>query len=173
MSAAERREEILEAAVAEFAVMGLHGTSTERIAQRVGVSQPYLFRLFGTKKDLFLAAVNRGFDRVETVFRVAAEAHPERPLEAMGEGYGSLLTRREELLLQMQAYAACADPDVQSLVQHRYGQLYRLVEHLSGADSDTLRLFFAQGMLMNVAASIYLPSLLGEDWARNCFGVDA
>ena len=50
-SAEERREEILEAALVEFADRGLHGTSTEDIARRVGISQPYVFRLFGTKKQ--------------------------------------------------------------------------------------------------------------------------
>src|SRR6266571_6871148 len=90
-TAGERREEIVTAAMAEFALGGLNGTSTEAIARRAGVSQPYLFRLFGTKKDLFLAAVERGFDRVEAAFRRAAEAHPENVLEAMGKAYGTLL----------------------------------------------------------------------------------
>jgi len=48
-SADERREEILVAALEEFGEHGLHGTSTDDIARRAGVSQPYLFRLFGTK----------------------------------------------------------------------------------------------------------------------------
>ena len=40
---------------AAFARGGLHGTSTEEIAEAAGISQPYLFRLFGTKKRLFVA----------------------------------------------------------------------------------------------------------------------
>src|ERR671925_341134 len=68
----ERRDEVLQAAVAEFALHGLHGTSTELIARRIGISQPYIFRLFPTKKDLFLAAIDQCFDRVEAAFRFAA-----------------------------------------------------------------------------------------------------
>ena len=49
-TADERRVEILEAARAEFALKGLYGASTDTIARRAGLSQPYLFRLFGTKK---------------------------------------------------------------------------------------------------------------------------
>src|SRR5919205_743384 len=90
MSAAERRGEILEAAVAEFAHRGLHGTSTETIAARAGVSQPYLFRLFGTKKDLFLAAVGRGFDQIQSTLETAVASHPPDPMKAMGEAYGRL-----------------------------------------------------------------------------------
>src|SRR5437660_10087823 len=100
MSAGERREEILEAAVAEFALKGLHGTSTETIAQRAGVSQPYLFRLFGTKKDLFIAAIERGFDRVQDAFINAAKSNPDNPLKSMGEAYIKLVAHREELLVQ-------------------------------------------------------------------------
>jgi len=172
MSAGERREEILDAAVVEFAQNGLHGTSTETIAERVGVSQPYLFRLFGTKKGLFLSAVERGFDRVEEAFRRAAEADPEDVLEAMGRAYGVLLTRREELLLQLQSYAASGDPEIQAVVQRRLGGLYQYVEEASGANPDEVRDFFASGMLLTVAAAIDLPSLLGEAWARKCLGVE-
>src|SRR3954469_11409015 len=75
LSADERRADIVEAAVKAFAAGGLHGTSTEDVARLAGVSQPYLFRLFGTKKDLFLAAVDRSFSRIEAMFEDAA-AHP-------------------------------------------------------------------------------------------------
>jgi AcrR family transcriptional regulator len=170
MSAGERREEILEAAVADFAVKGLHGTSTETIAQRAGVSQPYLFRLFGTKKDLFLAAVERCFDRTEGAFRRAAESGAEDVLVAMGRAYIDLLAHREELLLQMHAYAACSDPDVQEVVRRRYGELYRYVEQVSGASQEKIREFFATGMLLNVAAAMDLPSVMrSTPWACELF----
>src|ERR1700730_19444113 len=72
-TADERRTEVLKAAVAEFALHGLYGTSTEMIAKRIGISQPYIFRLFPSKKALFLAAIDQCFDRVEAAFRSAAE----------------------------------------------------------------------------------------------------
>ena len=83
-TAGERREEILEAAISEFSARGLRGASVEDLATRVGVSQPYVYRLFGTKKDLFLAATGRVCDRVQEAFRQAAEANPGNTLEAMG-----------------------------------------------------------------------------------------
>ncbi|HEY0493105.1 MAG TPA: TetR/AcrR family transcriptional regulator [Candidatus Dormibacteraeota bacterium] len=169
ISAGVRREEILQAAVSEFALKGLHGTSTETIAQRVGVSQPYLFRLYGTKKALFLASVERALDRVEEAFRQAALANPADPLPAMGEAYRQLLGRREELLMQMQSYAASSDPEVRALVRRRFGDLYRLVEDLSGATPNQVRDFFAVGMLLNVVASLELGELMGiEEWVTRC-----
>jgi AcrR family transcriptional regulator len=171
MSADERREEILNAAVSEFALKGLHGTSTETIAQRVGISQPYLFRLYRTKKELFLAAVERGFDRVGELFQLAAESNPAEPLPAMALAYKELLSHREELLLQMQSYVACVDPEIQAVVRRRFADLYRFVEDVSGADDELVRQFFAQGMLLNVAAAIDLPALLPTDgWAVRCLG---
>jgi AcrR family transcriptional regulator len=171
MSAEERREEILNAAVSEFALKGLHGTSTETIAQRVGISQPYLFRLYRTKKDLFLAAVERNFDRVAGAFGDAAESNPDAPLPAMGLAYKELLSHREELLLQMQSYVACVDPEIRIVVRRRFAELYRFVEEVSGADDELVRRFFAHGMLLNVAAAMDLPELLAtEGWAERCLG---
>src|SRR5580700_2821522 len=66
--AAERREELILAAVHEFAHGGLHGTPVERIARRVGVAQPYVFSLFASKRELFLAAVERDFQLTEATF---------------------------------------------------------------------------------------------------------
>src|SRR5215831_12727905 len=83
-----RREEILDAALLEFAEGGLHGASTEDIARRAGISQPYVFRLFGTKKELFRAVVTRCFRETLEMFQRAAEGkRGEAALEAMGDAY--------------------------------------------------------------------------------------
>ncbi len=71
-SAEERREAVLDAAAEAFARGGLHGTSTEDIARTAGISQPYLFRLFGSKKELFLAVNEACFARTLETFRTAA-----------------------------------------------------------------------------------------------------
>src|SRR5947208_14877073 len=99
-SAAERREEIVSVAVQHFALGGYHGTSTETIAREAGISQPYLFRLFRTKRELFLACLDRADARVEETFRAAAaEAPAGEKLTAMGEAYVSkLLPDRHAIL---------------------------------------------------------------------------
>jgi AcrR family transcriptional regulator len=168
-SAEVRREEILEAAVREFAYGGLHGTSTEKIAQRAGISQPYLFRLFGTKKDLFIAANERCFGRVLGSFQEAAEGKTGKDaMKAMGRAYDQLLADREMLLLQMQMYAACSDPEIRDMTRAGFAGLFRYVEQVSGASMLEIRDFFAVGMLMNVAAAMDLPQICSEDdtWAR-------
>src|SRR5262245_34450201 len=101
LSAGECSEEVIEAATHEFARGGLDGTPTEAIARRVGISQPYLFRLFRTKKELFLAVIERCFDRTLETFRTAAgDRTGEDALHAMGRAYAGLLKDRTRLLLQ-------------------------------------------------------------------------
>jgi AcrR family transcriptional regulator len=170
-TASARREALIDAAVKHFAQTGLHGTAVSAITDEVGITQPYAFSLFGTKKGLFLAAVERGFDRVEETFRAAAEgAGPgEEAFDAMKESYAGVLTDRSLLLMQLQAYAASGDEEVRELVRRRYAQLYDLVRELSGASRDDLTQFFAVGMLLNVAAALDLPQLLLDDtWLQDC-----
>jgi AcrR family transcriptional regulator len=168
-SAEERREAVLDAAIAEFAAYGLHGASTEAIARRVGISQPYIFRLFGTKQELFIAAAERVCDRILAVFRAAAASDPDHALDAMGRAYAQLLADRDEMLVMLQAIAASADPEVLAVTRQRYGEIYRFVEQVSGASDDEVRGFMATGLLLTVAAALDLPAIADkEGWARKC-----
>jgi AcrR family transcriptional regulator len=171
--ATERRDALIEAAVHEFAHSGLYGTPVERIARRVGVAQPYVFSLFGDKRELFLAAVQRGFATVEELFSRAAQvfdpsiAEPGTDvLSAMGEAYVEMLsTRREHLMLQHQAYAACDDEVIRNTVRRAYAHLVEHVRELSSADSERLDEFFRYGMWLNVAAAMGVEDLsAGCEW---------
>jgi len=166
-SQAERREEILDAALAEFAAHGYHGASTEGIARRAGISQPYVFRLFGTKQELFKAVVARCFREALELFQRAAEGkRGQEALEAMGNAYVErLLVDRTRLLLQMQAYAACDDEEICQVVRQGYGDLVAYVERVSGLEPKAISAFFAQGMLLNVFASMGLFVEQAEPWA--------
>ena len=166
MPAAERRELVLNAAVAEFGVHGLAGTSTEDVARRAGISQPYLFRLFPTKKALFLALVDRCYRRVaDTFIEAAGDRTGEEALEAMGDAYERLLDDRILLLLQMQAYAACEDPEIRAATRAGFKKLWELVERLTGLPFQSVVDFFAGGMLMNVAAAMDLRAV-DERWTN-------
>jgi AcrR family transcriptional regulator len=170
-SAGERRTQLVEAAVGAFAQTGLHGTAVSTVTDRVGVTQPYAFSLFRTKKGLFLAAIEHCFDHLDATFRAAAAGKQgDEALQALGDAYHALLQDRDWLLLQLHAYAACGDDEVRELVRRRYAALYELVRELSGAPDMVLHDFFAQGMLMNVAAALDLPQLAERDegWLEWC-----
>ncbi|HEY2327779.1 MAG TPA: TetR/AcrR family transcriptional regulator [Gaiellaceae bacterium] len=162
----ERREDVLDAAFAVFAEQGLHGASTEEIAKLAGISQPYVFRLFGTKKELYVAVVVRCFRQTLEVFQRAAEGtRGEDALAAIGAAYDELLkSDRTFLRAQMQAYAACDDADICDAVQRGYGDLVTYAERVSGLDDETISAFFARGMLLNVMASMHLDNT-SEPWA--------
>jgi AcrR family transcriptional regulator len=155
-SAEERRAEILEAALVEFAAHGLGGGSTEAIARAVGISQPYVFRLFGTKKELFIATIDMCMRGTLEMFRTAAAgARGEQALQAIGEAYTERLTTDPTYLHhQMQAYAASGDPEIRDAVRKGFGELVEYAERTSGLPPEHVAHFFAKGMLLNVMASL-------------------
>jgi AcrR family transcriptional regulator len=167
-SAEERREEIIAIAIGQFALGGYKGTSTEAIAREAGISQPYLFRLFKTKRDLFLACFDVVHGRIADTFESAARGVPkDEVLGAMGQSYHTLLEDTTERLFQMQSYAACSDPVIQARVRDCYGTLVKTVTRLSGATQAEVWRFFSNGRLLNVTASLDLSAIADkEDWAK-------
>ena len=173
--ASERRDALIQAAVHEFAQGGLHGTPVDRIARRVGVAQPYVFSLFGSKRELFLAAIERGFELIAETFTKAAEefdpatAPPDMDvLNAMGKAYVELLqTHRDYLMLQLHSYAACDDEVIRDRVRSWYARLVTEAERLSQADPERIDEFIRYGMWLNVAAAMGVEDLsVGCDWLR-------
>ena len=161
LTAAERREQIVAVSLRHFAHGGLHGTSTEAIAEDVGLSQPYLFRLFDTKRDLFLACCEACIARTLEAFAEACSGDtPEERLQSIGGAYKQILRDSELLGFQLQMYAAAGDPVIRKRGRALYQSLIDRVRELSGADDDALLRFFATGMLLNVAATLDLDVIL-------------
>ncbi len=167
-SAEERREEIVGHALRHFALGGYHGTSTEAIARDAGISQPYLFRLFKTKRELFLACFEAAHQEIHDTFEQAAEGVArEQRLHEMGRAYIRLIEDPTKRLFQMQSYAACSDPVIQERVRGCYGTLVKLVTRLSGEPPERIWQFFSHGMLLNVVASLDLAAIADrEPWAK-------
>jgi AcrR family transcriptional regulator len=177
--AAERRDALIAAAMEEFSLTGLHGTPVDRIARRVGVAQPYVFSLFATKRDLFIAAVERGFEMAMAMFSKSAEdfkrAHAgeeyaqEELLAALGDSYIELLgSNRTKLMLQLQAYAACDDDVIREHVSAAYERLGLRIREITGIDADGLNEFLSHGMWLNVQAALQIMDLEAAcEWIRN------
>lgn len=158
LSAAERREHVLQAAVHEFAEHGYSATNTAAIARRAGVSQPYIYALFADKKTLFLLCQRRVLDHIREVFRAAAgQSRGEAALTAMGLAYRGLLDNRVEILCQLQGYAAAGDPEIRAAVSAGFAELFEEVMTRTGEPASRVADFFAGGMYLNVAAALDLP----------------
>lgn len=166
MSAQERRTSVVRAAMLEFARGGYAGTSTEAIARRAGVSQPYLFRLFPGKRALFLAAATRCVADTAALFAAAARGLTgQEALRAMANAYTRVIVEEpDRLRLQMQVYVAVAaaeaagDPAFGEAVRAEWLAVWDTVRAALGADPDGTARFMAHGMLVNVLVCMGFPA---------------
>lgn len=168
-TAEERREELISAAIPVFAEKGYHAAPTTEIARKAGISQAYLFRLFPTKEELFVAAVERSTGRmVETLATAAARAEEQgmEPGDAMGLAYGDLVgSDRELLLMQLHAQAVSpAIPAVREAMRNCFANLYALGSERTGGSAEEMKSWFAHGMLINVMTAINAEEV-NEPWA--------
>ncbi|MFD8985589.1 TetR/AcrR family transcriptional regulator [Streptomyces sp. NPDC059564] len=165
MSAEERRESVIRAAAREFALGGYYGTSTEAIAKRVGVSQPYLFRLFPNKQAIFLAAASRCMETTRRVFAEAADGlEGEEALHAMAGAYTRLIAEDPHVLqMQLQMYVtiasaeAAGDHELGEVVRAGWLELWDTVSLPLGGDVEETTTFMAFGMLINTLAAMGFP----------------
>lgn len=165
MKSADRRILILEAAMDEYGRGGMHATSVEAVAERAGVSQPYIFRLFGTKTQLIIAAIEHHTTHLMQAFTDAVQHRDDdvTPLQAMGLAYLDLMgDDNNSLRCQLHTWAAASDPAIKEVAQRTYREIWDLVGQLSGADPAEVRDFMAYGMLLTVLSSLELPELYGD-----------
>lgn len=166
MTGPDRREQLLRIAADEFASAGLHGGSTEAIAREAGITQAYIFRIFGTKKVLFCEVVVASYDRLTDGMREAAgNATGQQALAAMGERYHAMLGDRTSLLLQLQGIAACGDAEVRDAVRAAFDRMWTAITEITGLDAVTIKAFLAFGMLLNSGAALQIDDV-DEPWAR-------
>lgn len=152
MTASERVEQLVQAAVIAFAASGYAGTTTDEVARLAGVSQPYVIRLFGSKQRLFIAVTEHACGRIEETFRRAAERQAD--LSTLANAYGTLLAERELLLVMLHGFAASSDPAIGPVVRNRFGRIYQVVRELTGASPEDVKQFLAKGMLLTVLAAM-------------------
>lgn len=165
MSGPERRAQMLEIAAREFAAHGLHGASIETVAREAGITQAYVFRMFGTKKALFLELVVGAFGQLsDAMGRAAGGTGGRDALARMGAEYYENLSDDTGLRLQLQGFAACGDPEVRDAVRGCFARLWNTTEGATGLDPVTVKTFLAFGMLLNTGAALGVDEV-DEPWA--------
>jgi AcrR family transcriptional regulator len=155
MAMEERRAIVLRESIPVFARYGYEGATTAEIAKRAGVTQPYIFKLFESKKALFIEACERNMRTTEQQMRDSAGGMTgHEAMEAMGMAYVDRMENdRDSLLLQMQQYAACYDEDVQSTVRRCMQSIWNMMVEVSGEPFEQVAVAIAKGMLCNVLAA--------------------
>jgi len=171
-TAGERRQDVIAAGIIEFATHGLHGASTVTIAERAGISQPYVLRLFGTKKALFLACLERVVEQIMARWQGALETMdsgetPEIKLRALGTEYEGLVGEVHGLRLVLQAFSSAEDTDIRRAVHQSLGMMAAWLAASTGAPPLAIQQFLAYGMMLTVAASIQAADVANDElWAR-------
>jgi AcrR family transcriptional regulator len=158
-TADERRQHVLDAAIATFADAGYHGASTTMIAERAGISQPYVYALFRNKRELFLAAYREVAERIRARLLAAADGvdGPEERLRAMGEAYLQMIGNSAEVRCQLQAYAAAGDRELQAPIRDEFVHLFESVREVAGVSREEAAFFFAGGIFLAIASALGVP----------------
>jgi AcrR family transcriptional regulator len=151
LTAEERQEQLVRAAVTAFTASGYAGTTTDQVARLAGVSQPYVIRLFGTKQQLFLAVLDHVTRRVEERFRAAAGSGG-----SLGQAYVEMIEEGELLPVLLHGFAAGSDPVIGPVVREVFKRVYELVRELNEATVDEAVDFLGTGMLLTVFGAMKL-----------------
>lgn len=165
---AERRAEVIDAALIEFGQRGFDGTTTSKIADRAGIQQPYIYALFENKRHLFLACQKALYERMLGVFEAAVkqEDSPYERLRKMGIAYLALLEDEAWVRCHLQILAASGHPELRDSILHGFEDTFRAVEGLTGASPVEVARFFATGTLLNaitgIGAQVLGAALLGR-----------
>lgn len=165
MSSEERREQIIEAALAVFGAKGYEGTTTDDVARMAGISQPYVVRLFRSKENLFLAAMQAALDELMRIFREElADETSDRPVQKrIGDAYVDLLSTRGLHQTLSHAWLLGGHPVIGPAARKGFAQVWQFFRDEAGFDAEQARAFLAEGMLINVMIGMRLVDDYGSD----------
>src|SRR3972149_2951654 len=130
-----REREILSAATTLFAEQGYTDTDTQALADRLGVGKGTIYRYFASKRELFLAAVDRQMTRLHEAVQ-AAIADVLDPMDRIAKGMNAYLRffaeqpESVELLIQERAYFK--DRAKPTYFEHRDKYVHRWKELFQG-----------------------------------------
>jgi TetR/AcrR family transcriptional regulator len=178
--AAERREQMLEAAGRVFGAHGYAGATTDVVARQAGISQPYVVRMFGGKDKLLVEVLNRAVTRLLDTFRevidqVRAEQAEDQLAARLARAYIDLIEDDTVLLPMMHGFLLGHHPAIGPCARKGFLAVYRLLRDEAGFDADVARDFLAHGMLMNTVIALGIPSEyesdpISKDLIDSCFG---
>jgi AcrR family transcriptional regulator len=155
------RGRVLEAAVALFAEHGVHGTSLQMIADRVGVSKAAVYYQFHSKEDIALEVIRPTIEDIARVIRIA-DALPAAQQRAVAvSGLVEILVRHRRLAVMFYG-----DPAIDQLVMNEPGfksEADRLRELLEGPDRSVVDRVAFSVFFTGVGKAVADPELADVD----------
>lgn len=158
-----RKDDILEAGLEVFADKGYYNTTTALIAEKAGISQPYVFKFFKTKEELFVAALDRAYERILQAFEI--ESGPEDLVNQMIKVYEELTeSNPNEIALQVIGLSVTEDAIRNSTRSGLASIRNHTLEKFQAAGipnaEDQVTTFLARGILCNISHFINMPELI-------------
>ena len=165
LPAAERREQMLNAARIVFGERGYTGATTDAVAKAAGVSQAYIVRTFGSKENLFVEATTRSVDKTIEVFRAAARDNDDLTTlpRHLGHAYVELVADRGILLTMMHLFTMGHYERFGQLARDEFMRIYRVLHHEIGMSPKATEKFLAKGMLINTVLGMRLTDVMKTD----------
>ena len=165
LPAAERREQMLNAARIVFGERGYTGATTDAVAKAAGVSQAYIVRTFGSKENLFVEAATRSVDKTIEVFRAAARDNDDLTTlpRHLGHAYVELVADRGILLTMMHLFTMGHHERFGRLARDEFMRIYRVLHHEIGMSPQATEKFLAKGMLINTVLGRRLTDVMKID----------
>lgn len=162
LPAAERREQMLNAASIVFGERGYTGATTDAVAKAAGVSQAYIVRTFGSKENLFAETASRAVDKTIEIFRTAAQGveSPQELIREMGHAYVKLVADRGILLTMMHVFTMGHHERFGRLARDEFMRIYRVLHHEIGMSPKEAEKFLAKGMLINTVLGMRLTDVM-------------
>jgi AcrR family transcriptional regulator len=165
-----RRETVLDAAIRVFGRTSYRAAGTAEIAREAGIAEPTIYRYFDSKRDLYLAALERCGTIIRDTFRHLADTHPDgaEALKAMGSWYREAReTDPDHLRLRQRAIAETDDEDVQALMRRIYGEVREIAAEViergqqQGSFRPDMRPEAGAWMFIAVGHTLDLARLIG------------
>jgi AcrR family transcriptional regulator len=177
LSADARRQAVLDTACGVFSESSYRGATTAEIARAAGITEPILYRHFGSKRDLYLACLAEAWRSFREVAEQAIAEDPDGCLGAIADVYMAKKTRIRMVDLWIQALTEASDDRVIAAALRR--QVREVHDFLADVirdgqargvivpDRDPIAeawLFVAGGLLTTMDNR--LGGLLGDDLQR-------
>ncbi|HEY7398312.1 MAG TPA: TetR/AcrR family transcriptional regulator [Gaiellaceae bacterium] len=173
LTAGERRQAVLDTACRVFSVSSYRGATTAEIAREAGISEPILYRHFGSKRDLYLACLERAWADLRELAEAAVAESPETCLGAVADAFMAKRAKIRLIDLWIQGLNEADDPVIAKALRRQIREVHDFCTNLIedgqargavAADRDAAAeawIFVAGGLLVTIDQR--LGGLLGGD----------
>lgn len=130
LPAAKRREQLLDCAVQLFARAGYARATTAHLAKAAGVTEPIIYRHFESKRDLFVALIDRASERTVKQWEqhlAGAKDPAERLIRLIGDNPMVTLHGRSVYRVILQAITEVDDAAIHEAVKRHISELHKFL----------------------------------------------